>query len=1147
MTGKLKWVAAWGLLVWLLAAGSCLAAGEALVQVGRTATPPRLDGKLDDACWAQAAVIAPFILNSGTGLATQQTVGRLCWDDRALYLGFECFERSLAPETQQLHLLKQTVKEHDGNVFRDESLEIFLRPGGTGDYYQLAANILGTRYESRIMDPNFNGPWQAAASSGRDSWILEIAIPFASLRAAVKPGDRWTFNVCRNQHPNNENSTWSGLQGAFHAPDQFGTLVFAETTAPVKLADTSDLRAAATALRLDLAAGAPAVQATLTLKDGSALRRSTAAAEAGARRLAVPYPVAPQFKSPSLRYEVALADGTLAYRSPWFAQAGMLLDLIGELTLTGGGGQLLRNGEVIAELPAGQKTVVQAQLSAGENVLAVQAPGGAVLSGSLRCEGQTFGFDRGWRWSAQAGEGWDKPGYKVESWTPLSGGSAARVTLPAAPQVSLRRAVVLLEQRERFWPLETSLNLPRGSRMFVKPLLGSLGIPPVDYVYYLDVPAPVRIIGSDNLDGAQLKPLEAKPIRRDGRPYTRYALQPIGTLMGGYTLELVWKNKAGTDSQYVSALSLGGDFDWRDLSVEVTSPAYADLVGVLCLKWQGRGISGTCWYDDITLVEKGTTTNLVPQGDFEGDEWKNKPHLVTYDREGKPSRACRLTGTPEQESKQAGLWVSVPNIAVKPNTRYVLSLRAKGENIVARGDVARASLLAEVGSPAGEELKIYSHYEALDGQIIEAERESTLRILPALKHRTPKQVPIIICYNSGAYENLDFWQANAEMVRGAGVNWLWGSNQSALSQALKPDGLKYVWHIPQNGFSQQPVDPEYLKRHPDHAAVQRNGGASPHQICPTVLLDTDNEYISKMREWYAERIKTNPYEMIDWDHEFPMNYPESVCLCPRCRQAFAAWAKLDAVPSPDQVWAQHEQRWTDFRCRLNARMAGAIREACQAVAPQIPFSVYSGYQTDRTRSLYGVDWEMMRPHLDRGIAGYNGDRATLQRTMKTLGEVPFTGGFMYVEQRFQAERPYPSAASWRIGLMRTVLNTNGGGFLIWYLPVLDGAGYWGIGWVSALVADFEEFFTDFRRRDNLVQAQPALDEDSLAVLTKGRERLIIVMNSTSAPRGTTLTLQQARPGDKLVEYETNRAYDPAKPVVLKQEPGQITVLHLTPR
>jgi len=228
-------------------------------------------------------------------------------------------------------------------------------------------------------------------------------------------------------------------------------------------------------------------------------------------------------------------------------------------------------------------------------------------------------------------------------------------------------------------------------------------------------------------------------------------------------------------------------------------------------------------------------------------------------------------------------------------------------------------------------------------------------------------------------------------------------------------------------------------------------------------------------------------------------------------------------------------------------MAKIIRDACKAADPNIPFSVYSGYETDRTHWHYGVDWAKMREAIDWGIAGYNGGRQVIQGTMRALGDVPFTTGCMYVEKRFQAERPYPDALSWRIRLLRAVLDDEGMGFLVWYLPVLDGGGYWGISWVSALVADFEDFFTDFQRQDELVKSEPELGMDSLAVLIKGDERLVIVMNGSREAREVELRLANVPNGSQFVTYDTGETLDPGEPVALGLDAGGIQVLHLRPQ
>ncbi|MFP3904983.1 MAG: carbohydrate-binding family 9-like protein, partial [Armatimonadota bacterium] len=1070
----------------------CLSAvfsdGIATVRIGRFDAAPQINGTLDDPCWDSAAVAGPFVLHNGTGLPTQQTYVKLGWDDRALYLGFTCYERSLAPMTQQLHLLKAEARTHDGSVFADESVEIFLRPGGSGDYFQLAANMIGTRYESCGMDAGFDADWQAEATHDETAWYLEIAVPFEAVCGPTpQPGDTWTVNFCRNEHPRDEHSTWSGLTGGFHNATQFGELIFDDITAGVMPLDLADLAPSAPALRLKVS-GDQSVTGNAIVKSD---RERTSSAESSDDMLTIPYP-AGGGGAAQVKYEVALADGTLAYRSPWFPQAGATVEIAASIRLTGGSGVLLHNGEEWAELADGETVSLQRHLETGKNVIGLKVPGGVTVSGELHSDTQAFDFARGWRWSDAEVEGWDQPGFDAYSFEPLEADGHA-FTAPESDAVVLRRVIAVPDKRERFWPVEAGLNLPRKSEMFVKPLLNWVGEVPGDYTYCIDLPAPIKIIAHDNLDGVPLAPMEETSITRDGRPYTRYRLSPVGSLISGFTLELLWKNEAGTQSQYVSALSFGGTFDWREFEVEVTSPPFGELVGVLPLKWQKRGISGTCWYDDIELIEKETGKNLLPQGNFEG-ELKDAAHVGTYQRNGGKNHALKLWGTEDMTNQQMGLWVTPPTLQVKPDTRYILRVRAKGEDIKGKDGTARASLLANVGSPNTNRLTAYSHYESLGGHIVEAEQASPINILPEMQGHAPDTVPIIVCYASSAYENPQFKAANAQMVRDAGINWLWGSNQSDLAQRLRPEGMKFVWHIPRRQYDPHPIDDEYLKRHPDHRALQKNGALNDHQICPTVVLDTDNEFIPALKEWFADRLSDNPYDMIDWDHEFPLDRINSICFCERCRTKFAEYAGLDEAPPRAKIFEDHADAWINFRCEQNARMAAILRDACKAVLPDTPFSVYSGYQTPRTMSLYGVDWRKMADSIDWGIAGYNGGQRTIQNTMEALGGLPFTSGCMYVEKRFTAERPYPQPMAWRMRLMRAMLDDEGGGFLIWYLPNLDGAGYWGISWVSALVAQYEEFFEDFNRRDDTVVTDPEISTDRLAVLQHNRERLIILMN-----------------------------------------------------
>ena len=54
-----------------------------------------VDGELNDAVWAMAAVLAPFVPASGAGREREATMVRIWYDDTALYLGWTCTDTDI--------------------------------------------------------------------------------------------------------------------------------------------------------------------------------------------------------------------------------------------------------------------------------------------------------------------------------------------------------------------------------------------------------------------------------------------------------------------------------------------------------------------------------------------------------------------------------------------------------------------------------------------------------------------------------------------------------------------------------------------------------------------------------------------------------------------------------------------------------------------------------------------------------------------------------------------------------------------------------------------------------------------------------------------------------------------------------------------
>ena len=189
------------------------------VQCPRTDTPPKLDGKLDDACWRAAAKLDGFQRHDGSGPATDQTEGFVVRDGKNLYIAMRCSE-SLVAE------LAAACKVDAGKVWLDDSVEVYFDVGHTHKaFQQLVANCIGAKY-------SYPGGFEWHVATGREpaAWTIEMRIPFASLKRSPERGEIWGFNLCRTRPAKGlaqtEYSCWSCTYGGFAKVQSFGHLAF---------------------------------------------------------------------------------------------------------------------------------------------------------------------------------------------------------------------------------------------------------------------------------------------------------------------------------------------------------------------------------------------------------------------------------------------------------------------------------------------------------------------------------------------------------------------------------------------------------------------------------------------------------------------------------------------------------------------------------------------------------------------------------------------------------------------------------------------------------------------------------------------------------------------------------------------------------
>jgi hypothetical protein len=218
--------------------------------VGRCAAAPVIDGALDEACWAGAAIAGPFVLpGDGRPAAADDPVAafaRLAWDDRALYVGVVVFDKKPSSPFSR--------EARDPHIWAEASgIELMLQPGDPGDnreYFELQVDVAGAVWDTRFDD--YNQPTAGAGPTktfGHEGWdarleravkvergafyAIEAALPWSQIapaRVAVPPvpGDVWRANLYSFRDGQRRALAWSPLrgQGNFHRASRFGRIRF---------------------------------------------------------------------------------------------------------------------------------------------------------------------------------------------------------------------------------------------------------------------------------------------------------------------------------------------------------------------------------------------------------------------------------------------------------------------------------------------------------------------------------------------------------------------------------------------------------------------------------------------------------------------------------------------------------------------------------------------------------------------------------------------------------------------------------------------------------------------------------------------------------------------------------------------------------
>jgi hypothetical protein len=179
------------------------------VQIVRVAHGPRIDGRLDDPMWAQAARVTDvtqFAPGSGAP-PSEGTEFLIAYDDDNLYIGARLLDSEPAK-------IKHSQLVQGQAVFNDDYIQILLDPYNnkrTGYIFYVNPNGVqrdGLLFGGLMFNMDWDGIWDAMADIGPDGWTAEMALPFKTL--AFDPrSDVWGLNLIRSIRRKREEIAWN--------------------------------------------------------------------------------------------------------------------------------------------------------------------------------------------------------------------------------------------------------------------------------------------------------------------------------------------------------------------------------------------------------------------------------------------------------------------------------------------------------------------------------------------------------------------------------------------------------------------------------------------------------------------------------------------------------------------------------------------------------------------------------------------------------------------------------------------------------------------------------------------------------------------------------------------------------------------------
>ena len=182
------------------------------VKIGKSKSPIKIDGILDESGWADAEEAKDFHMKwpNDIGRPTRNTFVKITHDDHFIYFGIKAIDTN--------YYIAQTLKRDQG-IYESDAISIAIDPVNQRTngflfsitpYNVQTEELVNVGAPSEELSFSWDNKWFSATSRHPTYWIAEIAIPFHTLRFN-EGHDKWGLNILRSDLKTNEYSCWTDM------------------------------------------------------------------------------------------------------------------------------------------------------------------------------------------------------------------------------------------------------------------------------------------------------------------------------------------------------------------------------------------------------------------------------------------------------------------------------------------------------------------------------------------------------------------------------------------------------------------------------------------------------------------------------------------------------------------------------------------------------------------------------------------------------------------------------------------------------------------------------------------------------------------------------------------------------------------------